>query len=400
MNRPLLASTLLAAIASAAATAPAHADEGGWTFDGIVPSWSDPQSGDSFTFRGRVYLDAADIEFESAGAGTGYSDREFRTARLGVTGSLSGVAYVAEFDFAGDGIAADDVYLTFDLGGASLKLGHMKTPNSLDEQTSSRYTTFMERGIGTDLFGLDRRVGAILSHGGERYSISAGVFGGRPGDLSESTELDDSSAVAARATFAPVLSEALTVHLGASARQLDYGGAGTRVGVRPQAHIPPRIVTADFRTSSALGEAESSAFFGLEAALVRGPVHATGEWMRLELDGPAGDPDFTSWYASLGWFLTGETRSYSASSGKFGRTRPQRTVTEGGTGAIELAVRYDRSDLDSVASGVLTNWTAGVNWYLEDHVRIMANYVTGTLDVAGGADVDVSGPQLRLQWDF
>jgi phosphate-selective porin OprO/OprP len=160
------------------------------------------------------------------------------------------------------------------------------------------------------------------------------------------------------------------------------------------------VVAADYRAGAALGEADSSAFLGVEAALVRGSVHAQAEWMRLELDGPAGNPDFTSGYASLGWFATGETRSYSGSSGKFGRTRPERTVTEGGTGAIELAVRYDRSDLESGGAGVLTNWTAGVNWYLEDHVRIMANYIAGTLNVAGGADIDVSGPQLRLQWDF
>jgi phosphate-selective porin OprO/OprP len=391
-----LAATALAA----ATTGPASAEDGGWTMNGIFPAWSDADSGNSFAFRGRVYIDAADIEYDSAGVETGYSDREFRTARLGVTGSVSGVDYVAEFDFAGGGVSANDVNLGFDLGAADLKIGYIKTPNSLDEQTSSRYTTFMERGIGTDLFGIDRRVGAILSHGSERYSLAAGVFGGRLGDLSETTELDDSSALAARATWAPVAGEDLTVHLGASVRHLDYGGAGTRVRVRPQAHIPPRVVTADFRPSSMLGEADSSAFFGLEAALIRGPVHAQAEWMRLDVDGPAGDPDFTSSYASLGWFVTGETRSYSASSGKFGRTRPQQTLTEGGPGAIELAVRYDRSDLDSVGAGVLTNWTAGVNWYLEDHVRIMANYITGTLDVAGGADIDVSGPQLRLQWDF
>ena len=59
-----------------------------------------------------------------------------------------------------------------------------------------------------------------------------------------------------------------------------------------------------------------------------------------------------------------------------------------------------RGDLDSVAAGELTNWTLGVNGYLEDHVRIMANLVDGSLSVPGAADTDVSGAQLRLQWDF
>ncbi|WP_304075089.1 OprO/OprP family phosphate-selective porin [Maricaulis maris] len=399
MTQRFLASTLLAASTALIATTTASAqDTGGWEFDG-VPSWSDPVNGNSFTFRGRVYLDYGDIEFETGSLSTGYADSEIRTARLGVTGSFSGIDYVAEFDWINEAIAANDVYLTFDLDGFDLKLGHMKTPNSLDEQTSSRYITYMERGLGTDLFGLDRRVGATLVRSGSNYSLSAGVFGGRPGDLSDSLELDDSSAIAARATRTFTHGEA-TVHLGASVRHLDYGNVGTRVRVRPQTHITDRVVTADFRPGRPLGEAETSFFWGLEAAVINGPFHAEAEWMDMSLDGPAGDPDFNTQYASMGWFLTGESRSYSAGSGKFGRTRPGTTVSEGGPGAWEIAVRYDRADFDSVAAGELTNWTLGVNWYLEDHVRIMANLVDGSLSVPGAADTDVSGAQLRLQWDF
>ena len=399
MTKAFLASTLLAAATALVPTSAAFAqDEAGWEFDG-VPSWSNPETGDSFTFRGRVFLDYGDVEFDTAGATTSWSDSEIRTARLGVTGSFSGVGYVAEFDWINESIAANDVYLTFEGSGFELKLGHMKTPNSIEEQTSSRYITFMERGLGTDLFGLDRRVGALLVHEGEGFTISGGVFGGRPGDLSESLELDDSSAIAARFTRS-VSTEAATLHFGASVRHLDYGDAGTRVRVRPQTHITDRVVSADFRPGRPLGEAETSLFWGLEAAMVRGPFHVEAEWMDLTVDGPAGDPDFNAQYISAGYFLTGETRSYSSGSGRFGRTRPATPLSEGGLGAVEIALRVDRADLDSVNEGVLTNWTLGVNWYLEDRVRVMANLVDGTVERAGAASTDISGAQLRLQWDF
>ena len=399
MTRRSLASTLLAASAALVATATATAQEaGGWEFDG-VPSWSNPDNGDSFTFRGRVFLDYGDIDFTSGGTRTGFNDSELRTARLGVTGSFRGVDYVAEFDWINEEIAANDVYLTFDAGNFDVMVGHMKTTNSAEEITSSRYITFMERGLGTDLFGLDRRVGITVMHSGSNYSLAGGIYGGRPGDLSQSLELDDSSAISARATRAFV-SEGTTVHLGASVRHLDYGGAGTRVRVRPQTHITDRIVTADFRPGRPLGEADTSFFWGLEAAVIHGPFHAEAEWMNMTVDGPAGNPDFNAQFANFGWFLTGETRSYSAGSGKFGRTRPTTTVSEGGPGAWEVAVRLDRADLDTVAAGELTNLTLGVNWYLEDHFRIMANLVDGTLSVPGANDTDVSGAQVRLQWDF
>ena len=399
MTKAILASTLLAAAAALAPTPAAFAQtEGGWEFDG-VPSWSNPETGDSFTFRGRIFLDYGDVEFDTAGTTTSWSDSEIRTARLGVTGSFSGVAYVAEFDLINEEIAANDVYLTFEGTGFELRLGHMKTPNSIEEITSSRYITFMERGLGTDLFGLDRRVGALLVHEGDGFTVSGGVFGGRPGDLSESLELDDSSALAARITRTVAAGDA-TWHFGASVRHLDYGDAGTRVRVRPQTHITDRVVSADFRPGRPLGEADTSLFWGLEAAIVRGPLHVEAEWMDMTVDGPAGDPDFNAQYISAGYFLTGETRSYSAGSGRFGRTRPATTVSEGGIGAVEIALRVDRADLDSVNEGVLTNWTLGVNWYLEDHVRVMANLVDGTVDRAGAASTDISGAQLRLQWDF
>ncbi|RKQ96181.1 OprO/OprP family phosphate-selective porin [Maricaulis maris] len=399
MTGHFFASTFLAASTALALATTATAQEAdGWEFDG-VPSWNDVASGDSFTFRGRVYLDYGDIDFTTGGVRTGYADSEIRTARLGVTGTVSGVGYVAEFDLINDAVAANDVYLAFDAGPVGIKIGHMKTTNSIEELTSSRYITFMERGLGTDLFGLDRRIGVAMLHAGDGYSLSVGAYGGRPGDLTQSVALDDSWAVSARASRAFTVNDA-TVHLGASVRHLDYGDAGTRIRVRPQTHITDRIVTADFRPGRALGEADSAFLRGLEFAAVNGPFHVTAEWMVQSMDGPASDPDFDTRFVSFGWFLTGETRSYSARSGKFGRTRPTTAISNGGPGAWEIAVRFDRADLDSVAAGELNTITAGLNWYLEDHVRVMANLVDGRLSVPGAANTDVSGAQLRLQWDF
>ena len=137
MTRFLLASTVLAASAALiTATTASAQDRGGWEFDG-VPSWSNPDSGDSFTFRGRVFLDYGDVDFTSNGARTGWADSEIRTARLGVTGSIRGVDYVAEFDWINEAIGANDVYLTFDADLFDVKVGHMKTTNSIEELTSS-----------------------------------------------------------------------------------------------------------------------------------------------------------------------------------------------------------------------------------------------------------------------
>ena len=400
MKTRLFASTVLAALASTMGLSSAQADDaGGWEFDG-VPGWSNPATGDSFTFRGRLFLDAANVDFDRAGVTTTYEGSEIRTGRLGVTGQFSGVRYVAEFDLINEAVIAKDVYLTFHTDRFDVRVGSMKPTNSINELTSGTNSTFMEHGTATELFSISERVGVAVVRHGDNYSMTAGVYGGTTGDLTESFELDDSSAIAARITYVPVHTDDTIVHLGASVREMDYGNAGTRLRARPRTHLTDRILNADFRPGSALGEADSSTLLGLEAAIISGPFHALGEYMTMDVSGPASSPQFDSYFVYAGYFLTGESRAYSTSSGTFGRTRPANPVSQGGAGAFEVAARYDYTDANDVALGELTTWTYGLNWYAEDHLRFMANVVDGQLAVPGAPNTDVSEAQIRVQWDF
>jgi len=390
----------LAVIAASMGLNSALADESVTAVFGAAPRWEDPDTGNYFKLRGRVYIDAATASWETGGVSTDFNGTEFRTARLGVEGRWFDWDYKAEFDFSGDNVTPKDVVLSYRGDGFSVNFGNQKTPNSLEEQTSSRYITFMERGTATDLFGLDRRIGVNVKIGGDNYSFAAGVFGGQANDFGTSSMNDETSALATRLTFTPVNTDDLTVHLGASYRHMDYADQGTRVRARPRTHTSGRIVTADFRPGRALGQANSSSLYGLEAAVISGPFHGHAEYMNMELDGPAGNPGFDSYFVNLGWFLTGETRAYRASSGGFRRTSPNAPVSEGGPGAWEIAVRYDFSDLNEVSEGELTTWTAGINWHAEKYVRFMANIIDGELSVPGAANTDVSAIQFRAQWDF
>jgi phosphate-selective porin OprO/OprP len=392
--------TALAAMTVAIPVETARAGDNADVSFGATPRWDDPETGNYFKLRGRVYIDVATSEWDTAGVSSDSSGTEFRTARLGVEGRWFAWDYKAEFDFSGDEVTAKDVVLSYRGDNFTINLGNQKSPNSLEEQTSSRYTTFMERGTATDLFGLDRRIGATFKTGGDNYSFAAGVFGGPAGDFGYSSMSDETSAMAARLTFTPVNTDDLILHFGGSIRAMDYADQGARVRARPRTHTTGRIVTADFRPGGALGRADSSTLYGLEAAVISGPVHAHAEYMNMEMNGPTGDPSFDSYFVNLGWFLTGETRAYRASSGTFRRTSPNAPVSQGGSGAWEVAMRYDFSDLSEVRVGELTTWTLGVNWHAEKYIRFMANYVDGSLAMPGVADTDISTFQLRAQWDF
>ena len=74
-------------------------------------------------------------------------------------------------------------------GDWNLKAGQFKTPNSLDELTSSRFISTLERAAFTDAFELNRRLGVIVNAKGDAYTFSAGVFGDNINNASQQGRL-------------------------------------------------------------------------------------------------------------------------------------------------------------------------------------------------------------------
>ena len=270
--------------------------------------------------------------------------------------------------------------------------------NSMEEQTSSLNISFMERGLLTDIFGIDRRLGAAYFWSNDHFTAAAGIYGGQMADNFQLAEADDSSALAGRITWHTEREDSTTIHLGASFRSLDYDG-GTRLRDRPQAHLANNFATADYRTGRALGEADSSDLIALEAAVIRGPFWAHGEFARMTLNGQAGDRAFDSGFASAGYILTGETRGYRGSTGVFDHISPAAALSSGGIGAWEIAARADYADMGDAGLGTIETLTLGVNWYVERSARVMFNYVSGEHNAPTYTETsDVV--QLRLQVGF
>ena len=98
-------------------------------------------------------------------------------------------------------------------------------------------------------------------------------------------------------------------------------------------------------------------------------------------------------FIQAGYFITGETRTYKG--GKFNRTKPAKPLSAGGMGAFEVAARFDTLDARSAGDEKVDAFTLGVNWYLESHLRVSANYTD-----ASGDKFEADGLQMRLQMDW
>jgi len=178
-------------------------------------------------------------------------------------------------------------------------------PNSLDEQTSSRFISTLERAAFTDAFEFNRRLGVSLNTKGDNYTFSAGVFGDNLNDGSQ----QQGYALAARGTFNPIKTDDVLVHLGASVRYRNIGDTQSdlRYRQRPVSHIPSRIISTGHI-------ADSDVFVGAEAAAIVKNFWVAGEYGVTIADcvvaaGCTDDPSLHGAYGEAG-IIFGGKRGY------------------------------------------------------------------------------------------
>lgn len=336
-------------------------------------------NGNYWKLRGRVLWDIADISETPIASGTrDINDSEFRAARIGIEGQYARFKYKAEVDFAGGKTSYKDVNITWK-GPLAITVGQMKAGGSMEELTSSRHITFMERGMATDGFGFDRRLGIKLAKTGKHYGVSAGIFGN---SINGSKDGKPTNTVfTTRGYFTPVREKGNLVHIGTSLRYTDRELGAPKRSARWGLHLAQEKIQPQIGDDALL--------FGLELATIRGPFHAQAEF--LKEDGSLGSAK--GGFIQTGYFLTGETRTYK--NGKFERTKPSRPLSAGGYGAVEIGARFDSFDARNAGDEQANAYTLGLTWYPESHLRVKLNYVNTNSDT-----LNADGLQIRLQMDW
>ncbi len=360
-------------------------------------------------FGGRIMFDMSsgshDDDLE-AGIGGFEDGAEFRRARWYASGSVNKqVSWKAQYDFAGGEAEFKDLYIRFNEvpGIDNVTVGQQYEPFGLEEQTSSNYITFMERG---NVFAPSRSSGLRTDHTfGEDDRIYAGIGVFAADDDKQGAFAEDgATAFTGRLTGLPVYqpdNERL-LHLGAAFSSRSPSGDKVKYEFRPDNHLAPKYL----KTGDIMG-VEGIDIAGVEAAYVDGPFSVQAELASVDLDRSGGmeDLDFTSAYAYASYFLTGESRPYKKNPAVFGRVIPNDPwigdAGNRGWGAWELAYRISHTDLNDkmVQAGELTSHTLGINWHLSRNTRIMLNHVGTELDDAA-VEGDGSIWALRFQTDF
>lgn len=343
-----------------------------------------------FGIRGRLQADYGrgdfDSELESVAREDGPIPKHgtiIRRARLGVLGVMwDNWEWQMEVDFRDEEVRFANAYVAYLFPQGRLAVGHFKEPFSMESSTSSRRLTFLERAAPVDALRPSREMGIMYETLIPRAYVGIGVFGGT-GVISD-RDVDEGYALAARASFAPHLTDDSFVHLGAffnhrknavdrDAAELVPVRLRTRTGVRA---LDLRLIGRDD-----LQGVDDLQRWGLEAAFGMGPFSLQGEYLRANIDldrravvdalggnaTDAGSLTQDGYYVQASYFLTGEQRNYRAFSGDFGAQQTNTIFGRNGPGAWELAARFatqDSSEHTRVGRGQkLDHWTLGLNWY-------------------------------------
>lgn len=343
--------------------------------------------------KGRVHLDAATYDDDVTEMD---DDVDLRRLRLGVKGTvMKDWTYTYNYDSESEvGYRVKGAYVGYKgFDKVRISVGNIQQPFSLEELTSSNHISLMERSLA-NVFAPSYTIGALVKTWGDHWSFAGGYFDDSLADRHNNNE--GSHSLAARFTFNPIDRKGYKIHLGASTIYRDLDSNQTvSYSTRPESHVTDaRLVSA-----STLNGVDDIKTYGLEAALIKGSWLLQGEAMRAELSRKTrADPTFDGGYIQGGWIVTGENYRYSGRNGTFKQIKPKSKY-----GAVELAVRYSTLDLEDkgVTGGEEDNLTLGVNWHINQNLRIMANYVYADASPnRDGIDENVDILQLRVQAYF
>lgn len=327
----------------------------------------------NFKFRvgGRIQLDGAVYANDKSDFG---SQAEVRRARLYVSGTLwKNWDFKSQFDFAGNKVSIADLYIRYaGWRPHSVTVGHFKEPFSLEGLTSSRYITFLERGL-PDVLTPSRNLGVGFNTYGDNWTLGLGLFADGLDD-DEDKGVDESYAITGRVTVAPIFEKDRLLHFGGSFSHRELNNSDTfKLSQKPEAH------TADYSLVSTGDIAGVDSFnrYGAEMAIVYGAASIQGQYLVMDIDRTGMDDlFFDGYYVEASWFLTGEHRKYNPKKGIFAYPELNSIAGMGGIGAWQIAARFSSLDLTdgSVIGGEEDNFTLGLNWYSTPNIRFSLNY--------------------------
>jgi phosphate-selective porin OprO/OprP len=295
---------------------------------------------------------------------------------------------------------AGDSYLVYTgWKAAILTAGVQDPPFSLEASSSSSAITFMEDALPVNALSENKNAGVDFLRRTSNHILNASwvFYNPRQQGVAEIGQ-----ALVGRYVYSPIhFYGRKNIHLGGS---FSYRFLNSNAEVQLQSR--PEVATADdyYVNTGNIDDGKVVVRAGLEASQVNGRFSWQSELLASRVNRNNADTlQFWGAYFHLSQFLTNDSRNYDQGSGTFINVVPNSPLGADGWGAFELAFRASYVDLTDkeITGGRQSNLSLGLNWYLNEKLRLMTNLIK-VLDVdRPGSEYDGLDPlifALRAQW--
>ncbi len=382
-----------------------------------------------FSLGGRLNLDEAIYSGGYQDKGNNFaSGGNIRRALLKFGGGLGDdFSYNLTLNFDGSNVKFNDVWLgaSTEMAGvidkASVRVGQFTPPTSLDD--APNYGTldnnvFMESALATSAFSTPSQVYGVQLGASmlDNSMLSVAMYqpskqeSGNFGNTAHTDRLGGS----VRATFVPVRADDTVLHLGAVGRYQSVNKNGLGNAAYSQKNLfstAPEMQSRQVNNNNATNVGNLLLNTGdlriasynvgtLEALGIWGPISVEGEYYRTSVQRVPVSTQTTAKNLRLGgghlqaaYVLTGESRGYDFATGTLRNPKPADKC-----GAWEIAARYSFVNLNDqdIKGGSQHNATVGLNWFVNENVRLAANYIRANIRPASAITPVVAKRQLDI----
>lgn len=310
-----------------------------------------------------------------------------RRARFGVKTEF-GKHWYGEFDMdiSNSELELKDAYLKYYTDNFEAKVGNFKEGFSMESTTTSRYLTFIERANAVATFAPSRHIGFAANYNKNWFFGMAGIHFQDIGGLEERIFSEDNNkdfgtnegvSFTGKMVVMPWHKDTdKGLHLGIAGSyrtpKTDAEVAGT---LRYSTRSLTSINRKKYMDTDLIGDIDFNVLGGIELAGYYKGFRIQGEYMMSNVHRlkDLETEKFNGFYVFGSMMLFGGKYNYNKGEAEF--TQPSRGKK---WGDLELAFRYDYLNLNSRMEGIMggsgEGYTLGLNYHVNNNVKIMLNY--------------------------
>ncbi len=348
-----------------------------------------------------------------------------RTAALFMDGGVGEhIEYTMGLGFDGNDVSFENTFVSYSglMENNQVYAGRISGNwFGLDNSNSSSWNPFLEKSLAATAFypGDGLGVGADFWCDLGGFTLMAFQPDQRSSEAT-TPGVKDHWRGTARLTVAPVHNEGDVWHFGVSLAYRDVVSSingttptnvnsNTGVGFRTRPSARARGASTSYLVNTTTGNggvnirANNVRMFNLEFAKQQGPFMLEAEYTnafvhRIQDASSRGTLRFDGWNTQVRYLLTGESHAYDVRNGQFGSVTPNSK-----NGAVEIAARYDYINLNNkdVRGGSEHDVTVGLNWFVNQQVRLSANYIRADIRPANDAakrTLDIIGMRAQVRF--